>query len=76
MKWSEFTDDDLMKIEGDYDKFKGQSKTDTPTERRGRSMGREWYRHPNLKIPADNRVLESSGLCKCPPIIGERIRPG
>jgi uncharacterized protein YjbJ (UPF0337 family) len=22
-KWGNFTDDDLMKIEGDYDKFKG-----------------------------------------------------
>ena len=22
-KWGKFTDDDLMKIEGDYDKFKG-----------------------------------------------------
>ncbi len=32
-KWGAFTDDDLMKIEGDYDKFKGAVQSDTPTER-------------------------------------------
>ncbi len=51
-KWGAFTDDDLMKIEGDYDKFKGviQERYADRKDEVGR-WADEWYCSSKPKDP-------------------------
>ena len=51
-KWGEFTDDDIMRIQGDYDKFKGAIQ-ERYADRKA-EVGRwadEWYRSSQSKDP-------------------------
>jgi uncharacterized protein YjbJ (UPF0337 family) len=51
-KWGAFTDDDLMMIEGDYDKFKGKIQeryADQKDEISG--WADEWYRNSQTQKP-------------------------
>ena len=62
-KWGEFTNDDLMKIEGDYDKFKGltqQKYADRKDEIT--QWADEWHRTNQSKDPVggSGRKNESS----------------
>ena len=51
-KWGEFTDDDLMKIEGDYDKFKGAIQERYADRKDEVSRwADEWYRSAKTKEP-------------------------
>ena len=51
-KWGEFTDDDIMQIQGDYDKFKGaiQERYADQKDEVGR-WADEWYRSSQSKDP-------------------------
>jgi len=52
-QWGVFTDDDLMKIEGDYDKFKGAILTRYADRKDEISRwADEWYRSVQTQNPA------------------------
>ena len=51
-KWGEFTDDDLMKIEGDYDKFNGAIQERYADRKDEISRwADDWYRASQSKDP-------------------------
>ena len=50
--WGKFTDDDLMKIEGDYEKFKGVTQVRYANQMDEiNRWAEEWYRSAHSKEP-------------------------